>query len=681
MAQPVKPFVVDGHSTPFRYDGHGALSAGASSRLLFDYPEPSRSDILDLLFLPKFGGSLHHLKVEIGGDSQSTDGTEPSHMHERGDYSCERGYELWLLREARRRNPSIVTYVLSWAVPWWVGNQSGYYSGLDNIDYHIKFLQCTAKAVIGPIDYLGNWNERSWGDAAWTVKMRAALDLAGFSETRIIVPDGSWHQAAGILPAVRNGSSFASALKGGGIGLHYACDEEHPEVQRAGLKYWSSEDYSTVGDWAGAGCWGRLLNQNFVHMNMTSTIAWSLVWSVYPHFPFANNSLMYASEPWSGAYDLAGGALWTGAHTTQFTEVGWDILGGGTLTLGGSYVAYASTAASGVQRDVTIVVEKLEGVCLHPCRGGDTQQETIIFKMTHLALPFPSRLALWSTNRTHQFVHHGDALVSHDGLVSLRVDRDTIYTLSTTSGQQKGSPPVPPSAPFPSIHADDFDSSPIDSTARYFADDGGSFTIVADPTQRSQQPELAKERGPLAGAGQANRVLKQWVRHPAGVNQWVRVEMEPITLIGNSEVRDHQISVDVHLRSGDVDGAAYAGLCGRVAAPELDREVKVREGYCLLAWAIDERGQAGYWQLVKASGAAWTSLDEGPLNATRPWHTLQLRMRGSSLQATVDEGVGKLLTDTTHRDPGFASLNSGWGYAWFDNFRMTRLRTSHGTDY
>jgi hypothetical protein len=45
------------------YDGHGALSAGASSRLLYDYPEQQRSDILDLLFKPNFGANIHHLKV------------------------------------------------------------------------------------------------------------------------------------------------------------------------------------------------------------------------------------------------------------------------------------------------------------------------------------------------------------------------------------------------------------------------------------------------------------------------------------------------------------------------------------------------------------------------------------------------------------------------------------------
>lgn len=63
---------VDLKSSGLRFDGIGALSAGASSRLLYDYPEPWRSDVLDYLFLPSFGASLHLLKVEIGGDVQST---------------------------------------------------------------------------------------------------------------------------------------------------------------------------------------------------------------------------------------------------------------------------------------------------------------------------------------------------------------------------------------------------------------------------------------------------------------------------------------------------------------------------------------------------------------------------------------------------------------------------------
>lgn len=42
------------------FEGHGALSAGASSRLLIDYPEPARGDVLDYLFRPQVSMHAHH---------------------------------------------------------------------------------------------------------------------------------------------------------------------------------------------------------------------------------------------------------------------------------------------------------------------------------------------------------------------------------------------------------------------------------------------------------------------------------------------------------------------------------------------------------------------------------------------------------------------------------------------
>lgn len=60
-------------------------------------------------------------EVEIGGDAQSTDGTEPSHQHAANeDPNFERGYEWWLMTEAKKRNPSIKLYALPWAWPGWL---------------------------------------------------------------------------------------------------------------------------------------------------------------------------------------------------------------------------------------------------------------------------------------------------------------------------------------------------------------------------------------------------------------------------------------------------------------------------------------------------------------------------------------------------------------------------------
>jgi hypothetical protein len=55
--------VIDSRLVDRTFDGHGGLSAGASSRLLFDYAEPYRSDILDFLWKPDFGASMQICKV------------------------------------------------------------------------------------------------------------------------------------------------------------------------------------------------------------------------------------------------------------------------------------------------------------------------------------------------------------------------------------------------------------------------------------------------------------------------------------------------------------------------------------------------------------------------------------------------------------------------------------------
>jgi len=104
---PQKDVVIDGASGGRIFEGIGALSAGASSRLLIDYPEPQRSQILDYLFKPGYGASLQHLKAEMGADMNSTDGSEPGYARTPNDHNFERGYEWWLMTEAHKRNPKM----------------------------------------------------------------------------------------------------------------------------------------------------------------------------------------------------------------------------------------------------------------------------------------------------------------------------------------------------------------------------------------------------------------------------------------------------------------------------------------------------------------------------------------------------------------------------------------------
>ena len=156
---------VDMTKTTKEFMGLGGLSGGGgTTRLLYDYKEPQRGQVLDALFSPKAGGNVQILKVEIGGDGQSTEATEASHMHTRTDLNYERGYEWWLMKEAKARNPDVKLYGLSWAVPGWIGDgckasncsmDEQYYWGEDNIDYHLKWLDGAKSAHNLTIDYLG----------------------------------------------------------------------------------------------------------------------------------------------------------------------------------------------------------------------------------------------------------------------------------------------------------------------------------------------------------------------------------------------------------------------------------------------------------------------------------------------------------------------------------------------
>src|SRR5207247_3089493 len=110
----------DGSKPGLAFDCVGAIAGGGgNSRLLIDYPEPQRTQLLDYLFKPGYGASLQLLKIEVGGDTNSTDGAEASHEHTRGAVDCNQGYEWWLAGQAKARNPNIKLYGLAWGAPGW----------------------------------------------------------------------------------------------------------------------------------------------------------------------------------------------------------------------------------------------------------------------------------------------------------------------------------------------------------------------------------------------------------------------------------------------------------------------------------------------------------------------------------------------------------------------------------
>ncbi|HET8843347.1 MAG TPA: hypothetical protein VFN35_17925, partial [Ktedonobacteraceae bacterium] len=184
---------LNGSSSGRIFDGVGGLSGGGgTSRLLFDYPAKQQSEILDYLFKPNYGASLHILKVEIGGDTNSTNGAEASHMRSRTDQNYNRGYEWWLMGQAKARNPNIKFYGLEWGAPGWFQASSDIdathpFWSHDNITYIINWIK-NAQSVHGlHIDYIGGWNESGF-NKVWYENLKQAL-VSNSLTTKIVASD------------------------------------------------------------------------------------------------------------------------------------------------------------------------------------------------------------------------------------------------------------------------------------------------------------------------------------------------------------------------------------------------------------------------------------------------------------------------------------------------------------
>lgn len=493
------PITLASSQIAHEYTGHGGLSAGASSRLLQDYATEQREEILDFLFLPGFGMNLHIIKLEIPSSDQSTDGTEYSHSLFPGDLSCDRGYELYLATEALKRNPNIKIYGLPWGFPAYIEPFSA-----DEINYKIQFMNCLKQVTNGTkvIDYLGAWNERYWGGTDYIVNLRNALDSNGYQTTQLVIPDGGYDED--LANAALTNSTFNNSFYA--IGLHYPCPNEvnpypSPTPDELNKVIWASEDWWESPNWSGAMDWGRILSRHYVIGNMTSVIAWSPLWSVYPNLPFQEAGLMKAATPWSGTYDISP-SIWTGAQFMQFTHPGWHFLGvnqggSGWLPGNGTYVTLIDPNAP--QNNFTLILETFANGNRCPSSRPIAPVQTVTFLLTDGLPTAGQALVMWLTNSTDFFIQLPDIIIANDNTITVTLPVDHMVTISTVRTASKGQPkvPIPPWSPFPFPYYDSFTMDPnavppyrnisraggrdgayqYDDLGRFFADQFGSFAV------------------------------------------------------------------------------------------------------------------------------------------------------------------------------------------------------------
>ena len=633
---PQKGIVLDGQSPGQIYDGIGAVSAGASSRLLIDYPEPYRSQILDYLFKPDYGASLQHLKVEIGADVNSTDGSEPSHMRTRMDHDYSRGYEWWLMSEAHKRNPQIAFDTLAWGAPGWIGG-GDFYSG-DNAEYVADFIE-GAKRIWGlEIGYTGIWNEKHFESPEYVKLLRRVLDTHHMG-TKIVCCDEYPREGVdqwAILDAMKKDPALRDAIAV--VSVHYP--RLHGKVTTPdfatgiGKPLWSSEDqpassasYILSRNWQSGGrALAQLYNDNYLKGHFTATEIWSPITSYYDNLAAPNSGLMYANTPWSGYYDVQS-AIWVTAHTTQFAQPGWRYLkkSCGELAEKGDYVTLKSPDG----RNWSVVLQTIDAT--HP----QTLQFTIAGGLS------TATVHVWETNNQRTFEHVTDLAVQ-DAKFSYTFDPDSLYSLTTTTGQHKGTAQAPAAAPFPFPYREDFEGTALFRSPRFLADQDGAFD-VRECEDRSGQclAQVITERpipwGPLP---------------------------DPWTMAGNADWTDYKVSADVR-----IEGVGSATVIGRIDSANVfgDQHARLPSGYTLRLHSD------GIWELLSTTYHQPTlTLAHGTTSAARgKWHRLGLVFRGETIEAELDGKTLATVKDSGHAH-GMIGIGSEWNRAQFDNLAATR---------
>ena len=623
---------VDPAGTGRAFDGVGAISGGGgNSRLLIDYPAQQRDQILDYLFKPGYGASLQILKLEIGGDANSTDGSEPSVEHTRGVVNCNAGYEFWLAEQAKRRNPQIKLYGLAWAAPGWIGN--GKFWSQDMVDYLMTWMDC-AHAHGLTIDYLGGWNERGF-DATWYKNLHAALATRKLA-TKIVGDDSGWK----VADAMAKDPAFADAVDI--IGVHYSCEggdggnanscQSTKTALASGKPLWDSESGSQ-DDNTGSGPLIRAISRGYIDAKMTTFMNWPLVAAITPNLPYGTVGLMVTAQPWSGTYSI-GQSLWATAQVTQFTQPGWQFLDGASGYLNadrknGSYVSLRSPDSAEYSTIVETTTASAASQVYFTVRG-------------HLS---GKAVHVWATSLRSmadqdEFIHEADLHPDKSGTYQFLVQPGYVYTFSTLATGGKGSAIAPPAEPLKLPYNDSFDGYRAGEEAHYMSDMQGSFEV---------QP---------CAAGRPGKCLQQM----AAIKpiEW-QDDSDAFTLLGDPSWTNYTVSVDAELAKPGV--IEIIGRAGTQKRPQSHQQ-----GYILQVSDI------GAWTLVKSDeDGKHVILSSGTTKALGigRWHRLSLSLKKESITASVDKQEITSVSDRAYKGGQIGLGVVGYDTDQFDNLSIS----------
>lgn len=646
------------------FDGIGLVNGGgATSVLLKDYPEPQRSQILDLVYRPKFGASVSALLVEIPGDGNSTQGSMPSHMHSRNDLDYSRGYTWWILKEAKQRNAKLSLDATAWSAPGWIGN--GKFWSQDGADYYLKWL-LGLRSVYGlELEAIGCRNEHG-KNYEFPKILRKTLNENGFDKVKIHAFDNWGAKKFEFVEEMLTDSSLRNSIDIISAHTFYAHLPVTKEIQKMAKEMnkpiWNTEDHVYKKGFECLIDIVKSFNLNYIQSGATKVVNWYDIAGIYPLQPYSEDpATILASWPWCGYYRVRE-ALWGYAHYGQFTEVGWQYLDSGCreLASGGSMVSLKSP-----ENEYSIIIETKNA----------TAPQTLKFKVDSLLSN--NSLCVWQSNEKEQFLKLPSIKRDKD-YFTIRIQPNRVYSISTTTGQQKGSfENIPEEKAFPLPYFENFEeyTNPrqYGYLPRYTADIADAFELTDSPDR-------------------SGKCLHQVV--PIPTNSWAP-DWLPYTILGNENWTDYEVSADVYLNAGD--SAAIMGRINHVGTgygsiPKCYYLQLSEGGECRL---VISRGK---WDKKKLVGDAeqrsllkkQTDSEEGgekvleiksiPDIKIKRWYNLKLQFEGNKITGFVDNIPVVSAIDSLY-SKGMVGLKAGGNRKkrctpYFDNLLINKVNGS-----
>ncbi len=670
------------------YDGvGGVLGGGGNARYLMDYPARQRDQILDYLFKPGYGAALQILKLEIGGDTDSTDGAEPSIEHTRGHINCRAGYEFAIAKRAVALNPGIRLYGLQWGAPGWVRQGGAHRFTPRDISYLLDWLGCARRQGLR-IGYLGGWNESDSGShQKWWGWLRRALDQHGYRQVQLVAsdsagPDG-WHYVGDRSISVLGAHDVCGTQTGDG-GAATACTSPWSPNHRprSSQPMWASE-LGGISAGATHGCSqpcapaiDRAVIRGFTEARLTGFLEWPVLDAMPSSLPYENRGLVTASQPWSGSYRV-NAMTWATAQLTQFaapprpgSRVVWKYVSSASGRLGGraangSYVSLVRSNGGPATGWSTII---------EATTANTTQRAS--FHVTGRSSLARQTVHVWASNFDPNsggpgqwFIREPAIHPTSDGRFSLVIRPGWVYSLTTTTGQGRGAGQGRPASSFRLPLTESLGGARAgsgDDEPSYLATQQGAFELA-----RCRVPDGSDR---ICTEQEAAATPEFW--HPGGAIASTRY---PYAVIGGSSWANYKVSADVLLPGS----RSAAGLIGRFGCRATTPNPGAFNGYVFNVSAT------GFWSLTRNAnpepgfptsgctpGPTLTQVLAsgrlaGPLR-TGTWHHLSLAMAGGSIRASVDGITVANETDRTWTS-GLAGIEAGAFSSSWPNVQYSHL--------